>query len=182
MGARLTKIKNFTAFTGLENIQLSWNSLTSFPTNEITSPDFISLVLDSNDFASIDVSNLVNLQYLSLGYNQFTNIDISNNVNLISAPFASNRLTETSVNNILIQLDNNGLLNGFCYTAEGTNEAPTGAGKSFIIGYISKLMQDNNNSCWNLAHRIEIVEELIKQCINLSIIIIINIIITITKL
>ena len=145
MGAVLTSISNFAAFTSLQELKLRWNSLTSFPTNEITSPDFISLVLDSNDFASIDVSNLVNLQYLSLGYNQFTNIDISNNVNLISAPFASNRLTETSVNNILIQLDNNGLLNGFCYTAEGTNEAPTGAGITAKNNLIAKGWTVNTN-------------------------------------
>lgn len=44
-------------------------------------------------------------------------------------------------------------------------QAPTGSGKSFIIGYLSKLMENNNNACWNLVHRREILDELVKQCL-----------------
>jgi hypothetical protein len=85
MGARLTSISNFRAFTGLASVRFAENSLTSFPINEITSDSF---------------------NQLRIGNNQ---------------------LIETSVNNILIQLDNNGLLNGTVNLA-GTNAAPTGAG------------------------------------------------------
>lgn len=125
MGAKLTSISNFTAFTALESVQFALNSLTSFPTNEINS-NLLTLRLADNLITSIDVSNLVNLNQFDLSDNQVTNIDISNNVNLTSLPFGGNQLTETSVNNILIQLDNNGLENGFCYLADGTNAAPTG--------------------------------------------------------
>jgi len=44
-------------------------------------------------------------------------------------------------------------------------QMPTGAGKSFIIGRISKLLLNNNKTCWNLVHRTEICDELVKQCL-----------------
>lgn len=42
---------------------------------------------------------------------------------------------------------------------------PTGAGKGFLIGHLSKLLFNNNKSCWNLVHRYEILDQLVKQCI-----------------
>lgn len=44
-------------------------------------------------------------------------------------------------------------------------QSPTGSGKSFLIAYLSKLLEDNNNSNWILSHRHEIHNQLVKHCI-----------------
>lgn len=189
MGARLTNISNFRAFTGLEYVTIKYNSLTSFPVNEMISPSFIGLDLTSNLFTSIDVSslvnlenlelcnnqlttiylsslvnlirlelcynqfttidisNLVNLQFLNLSGNQFTTIDISGLVNLERVTLTNNQLTETCVNDILIQLDNNGLSSLYysCNLTGGTNAAPTGAGIIAKNNLIAKSWTVNTN-------------------------------------
>ncbi len=57
---------------------------------------------------------------------------------LIDVRFRANSLTETSVNNILIDLDNNDQLNGDCRLDGGTNAAPTGAGITAKNNLIAK--------------------------------------------
>lgn len=49
-------------------------------------------------------------------------------------------------------------------------QSPTGSGKSFLIGYISKILISNNKTCWNLVHRLEICDELVKQCLKNNVI------------
>jgi hypothetical protein len=56
-----------------------------------------------------------------------------------------NSLTTTSVNNILIDLDNNDQLNGNCRLNGGTNAAPDGAGITAKNNLLSKGWTANTN-------------------------------------
>ena len=64
---------------------------------------------------------------------------------LTSVRLRENSLTTTSVNNILIDLDNNGLLNGNCRLNGGTNAAPTGNGLIAQDNLLSKGWTANTN-------------------------------------
>jgi hypothetical protein len=127
MGARLTKISNFKEFTGLRVVLLGWNSLSSFPNDEISS-ELIELGLQSNQLNSLNISNFTILSTLYVGTNHLEELDISNNPNIDTISANTNRLSQSAVNNILINLDNNGLSNGNCQLSSGTNAAPSGDG------------------------------------------------------
>jgi len=59
--------------------------------------------------------------------------------------FRENSLTTTSVNNILIDLDDNGLLNGECRLTGGSSSAPTGDGLIAQDNLLSKGWVANTN-------------------------------------
>ena len=137
MGARLTSISNFTAFTGLEAIRFYGNSLSTFSMSG-SFPNLTSLTIPNNLLTSVDISNLNALTGLALGQNPLMNVNIINNTNLNDFSISDAQLTETSINNMLVNLDNSGVLNGYCNLTGGTNAAPTGAGITAKNNLIAK--------------------------------------------
>jgi len=137
MGARLTSISNFTAFTGLESINFSDNSLSTFSMSG-SFPNLTIISITRNELTSIDISNLTDLISFYINSNPLTDINIVSNINLKFVGIGNAELSESAVNNILIQLDNNGLTNGGVGLSYGGNAAPTGAGITAKNNLISK--------------------------------------------
>lgn len=78
MGARLTSISNFAAFTGLQQLEFISNSLTSFPTNELNS-NITHLNFQGNELESLEITEtLSNLIHLDLDSNPLVSLNINN--------------------------------------------------------------------------------------------------------
>lgn len=137
MGARLTSISNFTAFTGLETLEFSDNSISTFSMSG-SFPNLTNISMQRNGMTSINISNLTNLTSFGLNQNPITDINIASNINLNFVGLNTTQLTESAVNNILIQLDNHGLIGGACAMTSGTSAAPTGAGITAKNNLIAK--------------------------------------------
>lgn len=85
MGATLTKISNFAAFTSLKGLGFNYNSLTSFPTNELNS----------------------SIEYLDFQDNQLESLEITETLsNLIQLNLDSNPLVSLNINNSSVQIIN----------------------------------------------------------------------------
>lgn len=94
---------------------------------------------NSTSVLSIDLSNQANLT-LALGAacSNLTTVDISNSPLLTTVNFHFCALDQTSVDNILLELDANGLSNGQLTLQGGTNAAPSGAAITAKANLISK--------------------------------------------
>jgi Leucine-rich repeat (LRR) protein len=135
------------------------SSLKSF--NLSGSTNILELRLDDSDFSSgINVSNLVNLEWLDLDQCNLPSLDVSGLSNLVYLDAWGNEsmisldisgceslvdldafdcaLTEASVNAILIELDTQGNIGGYVALDTGTNAAPTGLGAAAVISLQGK--------------------------------------------
>jgi Leucine-rich repeat (LRR) protein len=135
------------------------SSLKSF--NLSGSTNILELRLDDSDFSSgINVSNLVNLEWLDLDQCNLPSLDVSGLSNLVYLDAWGNEsmisldisgceslvdldafdcaLTEASVNAILIELDTQGNIGGYVALDTGTNAAPTGLGVAAVISLQGK--------------------------------------------
>lgn len=135
------------------------SSLKSF--NLSGSTNIQELRLDDSDFSSgINVSNLVNLEWLDVDQSNLPSLDVSGLSNLFYLDAWGNEsltslnisgceslvdlyaddcaLTEASVNAILIELDNLGNTGGYVNIANGTSAAPTGLGAAAVISLEAK--------------------------------------------
>jgi hypothetical protein len=95
-------------------------------TNLQAFPNLVGVNTYVNDISSIDYSNLQSLEYIANAGSGTTSINIENCNSLLRVYFSNNSLI--NVNEILIQLDNNGLLDGQLYLNGGTSVSPSGAG------------------------------------------------------
>jgi Leucine-rich repeat (LRR) protein len=135
------------------------SSLKSF--NLSGSTNILELRLDDSDFSSgINVSNLVNLEWLDVDQCNLPSLDVSGLSNLVYLDAWGNEsmisldisgceslvdldafdcaLTEASVNAILIELDTQGNIGGYVALDTGTNAAPTGLGVAAVISLQGK--------------------------------------------
>jgi len=142
------------------------SSLKSF--NLSGSTNIQELRLDDSDFSSgINVSNLINLEWLDVdqcnlpsldvsglsslyyldawGNTNMTSLDITGCSSLVDLYADSCSLTQASVNAILIELDNLGNVSGYIDIAGGTNAAPTGLGAAAVISLQNKGWTLNYN-------------------------------------
>jgi Leucine-rich repeat (LRR) protein len=136
--------------TGLESLtilELNYNQLTSFDgtgleslTNLLIMGDgksgggiltsvsnlptsLTNLILNDNLLTSFDGSGLGSLTYLKLDYNQLTSFDGSGLGSLTYLNLNSNQLTSSVNNQILNQLNQNGLSGGEFYSSNGRTSA-----------------------------------------------------------
>ena len=97
----------------LENIQI-----TSFNSAGLSSLQ--SLMLGGNQLTSIDVTGLSNLTILEVGGNQLTSLDVSGLSNLTTLSLNDNwSMTPSANNQILQQLNQHGVSNGYFGSANG---------------------------------------------------------------
>jgi len=95
--------------TNLNDLDLENNQISTIDVSNLTILTY--LYLTNNQLTTIDVSNLTNLNDLDLSDNQLTSIDISN-TNLQYLYLNDNLLSTNEIDNIIIQLNNNGCNDG----------------------------------------------------------------------
>lgn len=84
-------------------------------------------VENCSQLTSIDLSLLQTIGTVTINYNEnLTQILFTSLSTCRSFKANDNALNQSVVDNILLQLDNNGVLNGVCDLSKGTNSAPTG--------------------------------------------------------
>lgn len=133
----------------LERLYLNENNLTSLNINNL--PSLVDLYLDNNNLSgSIDLTSYPNLVQAYFSNNQLTSVNASNLLNLpnIGVSFNPNlstllingsvslltvlasgcALTQTVVDDILVELDNNGLVLGTVNLSGGTSAIPSVTG------------------------------------------------------
>lgn len=108
---------NVTNCTGLLNLNVAGNLLVGI--NVSTNTALVTLECDSNSLTSLDVSTNTALVTLECHNNSLTNLSITNNTALLNLKCEGNSLVAGDIDNIIIQLDTNGLSNG-------TLDIPTG--------------------------------------------------------
>jgi len=87
----------------------------------------------------LNVSGLVNMWYLAFGNCPFLEIlNVSGCVSLFLIEGPGSALNQTSIDNLMIELDTNGLSNGIINLSGGTGPAPSGAGAVAQANLISK--------------------------------------------
>lgn len=126
---------DFSLYPNLEHLELLHNSFTS-----LTLPSTLSnlqyLYLDSNySLASVDLSALTSLLELHISFCNLTSLNITPLNNLEYLDANSNNLSSTTVDNILAELDADGVVNGFVSLLN--NSVPGAAGlisKGNLIG------------------------------------------------
>ncbi|MDR6967928.1 Leucine-rich repeat (LRR) protein [Flavobacterium arsenatis] len=89
---------NLSGLNSLVNLDYSHNQLTLSNISGL-STNLKSLVCDSNNLTSLDVSGLINLEGLSCNANQLTGLDVSTLVNLKTLTCANNQITSLEVFN-----------------------------------------------------------------------------------
>lgn len=132
--------------TGLLNISLSSFTTGDFTVNTSPSLNSLSLPVLANSPIGIDIegTSLTTLNFPAInnvGSNGFvisnntllTTLTINATSNLIKLLLQGNALNVTSVNNILINLDSQGNINGTIDLSGGTNASPTGAGIGAVV-------------------------------------------------
>lgn len=83
----------------------------------------------------IDVSEMIYLEHLNLATNRFTSLDISKNTELTFLDvIQNNNLTSQSLDQIIIDLDNHGKLNGNLYYDSGKRSLNSNSAKNSLIG------------------------------------------------
>jgi len=92
----------------------------------------------SNQISTLDVSQLVNLTLLNCGNNQLTALDVSLNINLNQLVCNNNQLDAATNSQILIDLDANGLSNGYLQSSIFGGGTLTAAGQTAKTNLLSK--------------------------------------------
>lgn len=89
---------NLSGLNNLVNLDYSYNQLTLSNISGL-STNLKSLICDSNNLTSLDVSGLINLEGLSCNGNQLTGLDVSSLVNLKALTCVNNQMTSLEVFN-----------------------------------------------------------------------------------
>lgn len=101
---------NVSTNTALLNLECSNNSLSALSVT--TNTLLTSLLCDGNTISTLDVSANTALVTLDCSSNSLTNLSITNNTALTTLRCDGNSLVAGDIDNIVIQLDTNGLSNG----------------------------------------------------------------------
>ena len=110
-----------TGLTSLTQLNLDSNQLTSFDATDLSS--LTSLNLGENQFTSFNGTGLSSLTYLDLRINQLTSFDVTGLSSLTQLYLPNNQLTSSANNQILNQLNQNGLSGGEFYSSNGRTSA-----------------------------------------------------------
>lgn len=134
--------------TGCENILTLRLDDSNFLTNGASSvvglSDLTSCTIIDLDQCSIggtvDLSALTNLEFVDVGGNiNITNLILPDTIAPINfLNVSSNALTQTSINNILLNLDENGISSGEIAAQGGTNASPSGSGLDAAVNLNGK--------------------------------------------
>jgi len=110
---------------GISYLDFSYNNVTSF----YTIASISTLDCNNNNLTNLEFDNSTSLSFLNCSNNQLSILDIGFAYNLIQANISYNQLDTTNINNILINLQNNGLTNGQVQLNNQTPSAcPSGDG------------------------------------------------------
>jgi Leucine-rich repeat (LRR) protein len=127
---------NIAANTALDTLYCHYNQITSLDTATNTALKY--LYCYDNQLTNLDTATNIELEYLSCNNNQLTSLDIATNIALKYLYCDNNQLATVSVNSILVNLDNFGLVDGYLNTElQDPLAPPTGAGvpaKDNLIG------------------------------------------------
>ncbi|KAA1244897.1 leucine-rich repeat domain-containing protein [Aquimarina sp. RZ0] len=96
-GQGITDISEIGEFINLRNLLIRNATISSIDLSQNLKLEDVSLL--SNELSEINVSNNINLTHLKLSYNKLSEIDVSNNTNLIYFEVISNLLTSIDVRN-----------------------------------------------------------------------------------
>lgn len=134
--------------TGCENISELRLDDSDFSTNGASSvvglSDLTSCVVIDLDQCGIggtvDLSTLASLEFVDLsGNDNITNIILPDTIAPINyLNVGTNALTQTAINNILINLDENGISSGEVIANGGTNASPSGSGVTAAVNLDGK--------------------------------------------
>ena len=113
----LTSLNNFIFPSSLHLLFLGTNQLTTFDTTGLSS--LTQLNLYGNQFTSFDTTGLSNLHQLVLSSNQLTSLDVTGLSNLNDLRLDGNPLTPSANNQILQQLNQNGMQYGYFPSSNG---------------------------------------------------------------
>ena len=102
---RISSLEGIQYFSNLENLNCSWNELTSLDVSKNTA--LTELVCDYNQLTALDVSKNTALTHLECNNNQLTSLDVSKNTALTKLLCRDNQLTslDISKNTALTDLD-----------------------------------------------------------------------------
>lgn len=89
--------------------------------------------IHTQSITEMDISQMPYLNYLQLASNLLTSLDISNNTELTFLEVTSNNLTSQSLDQIIIDLDNHGKINGTLYYDSGVRSLASNNAKNSLI-------------------------------------------------
>ena len=92
---RISSLEGIQYFSNLENLNCSWNELTSLDVSKNTA--LTELVCDYNQLTALDVSKNTALTHLECNNNQLTSLDVSKNTALTYLYCYNNQLTSLDV-------------------------------------------------------------------------------------
>ena len=110
-----------TGLSSLTYLNLAGNQLTSFDGTDLSSLTYLNLY--SNQLTSFDGTDLSNLTNLNLQSNQLTSFDGTGLSSLTTLSLSGNQLTPSVNNQILQQLNQNGLSDGYFSSFNGRTSA-----------------------------------------------------------
>ena len=120
----------------LNNLQCYNNQITALDVSQLV--DLTVLRCELNQISILDVSQLVDLNFLFCDNNQISTLDVSQLVNLNNLQCQSNQLDAATNSQILIDLDANGLSNGYLQSSIFGGGSLTTAGQTAKTNLLSK--------------------------------------------
>lgn len=116
-----------------EELYLHYNNITEFSYTHLD--ELRVLNVSSNNLTSIDCTGLQNVENLQCWSNNINDIDISYMTKISFLDIHNNNLTATTNSQVLIELDSNGVLNGFLKTSSvsGSLTAAAVAAKTNLL-------------------------------------------------
>ena len=114
-----------TGCTSLTTLSCQSNALTSLDVSGCTS--LYDLSCQNNQLTSLDVTGCTALNTLSCGYSGLTSLDVSGCTSLYNLYCNYNALTSFAIDNIIIDLNTNGITTGYLNLSGGTSAAPSAA-------------------------------------------------------
>ena len=122
--------------TSLSILTCQSNSISVLDVSNLTS--LVQLYCHQNSISVLDVSNLVNLTDLRCHLNSISVLDVSNLVNLNQLRCHNNQIDAATNSQILIDLDANGLSNGYLQSSIFGGGTLTAAGQTAKTNLLSK--------------------------------------------
>jgi hypothetical protein len=123
-------------FRNLSILSCGLNQISVLDVSQLV--NLISLTCDSNQITTLDVSQLTSLSRLFCYNNQITTLDVSQLVNLGFIRCQDNQLDAAENSQILIDLDTNGLSNGYFESSIFGGGSLTAAGQTAKSNLLSK--------------------------------------------